>query len=189
MAEASAAGTGRANGRKVREGVVVSNGMTKTAVVEVTDRKRHAKYDKTVQHTTRLYVHDEADDPDFEDEETVSERTVDARAALAVPLSTPRSNHLKPGNGGPPVTARDGNGHGNGNGNGNGNGHGKTNGNGNGNGGAAAASPTAARGTYTPVAARAEEDDGLPAGEDEVSELEVSDRSIPRRSARRSPAL
>jgi ribonucleoside-diphosphate reductase alpha chain len=103
-------------------------------------------------------LHDEADDPDFEDEETVSERTVDARAALAVPLSTPRSTHLKPGNGNGGPAQRDGNGHTNGNGgNGNGgNGHGKTNGNGNG-GSAAAVSPTAARGTYTPVAARAEE--------------------------------
>jgi small subunit ribosomal protein S17 len=73
MAEASAAGTGRANGRKVREGVVVSNGMTKTAVVEVTDRKRHAKYDKTVQHTTRLYVHDEADDLNVGDRVRVME--------------------------------------------------------------------------------------------------------------------
>jgi ribonucleoside-diphosphate reductase alpha chain len=40
--------------------------------------------------------HDPKDDPDFDDEEVISERTVDARAALAVPLAHPRSNHLKP---------------------------------------------------------------------------------------------
>ena len=34
--------------------------------------------------------------PDFDDEEVISERTVDARAALAVPLAHPRSSHLKP---------------------------------------------------------------------------------------------
>jgi len=47
------------NSRKVREGMVVSNGMDKTAVVTVTDRKRHPRYNKTVQRSTRLYVHDE----------------------------------------------------------------------------------------------------------------------------------
>jgi small subunit ribosomal protein S17 len=52
----------RANGRKVREGLVVSAAMDKTAVVAVVDRKRHPRYNKTVQRTTRLYVHDEAND-------------------------------------------------------------------------------------------------------------------------------
>ena len=45
--------------RKVREGTVVSSGMDKTAVVNVISRKRHPRYNKTVQHATRLYVHDE----------------------------------------------------------------------------------------------------------------------------------
>ena len=49
----------RPNGRKVREGMVVSVGMDKTAVVASTDRVRHRRYNKTVQRTTRLYVHDE----------------------------------------------------------------------------------------------------------------------------------
>jgi small subunit ribosomal protein S17 len=49
----------RSNERKVREGMVVSSSMDKTAVVAVVDRKRHPRYNKTVQHTTRLYVHDE----------------------------------------------------------------------------------------------------------------------------------
>ncbi len=52
----------RPNPRKVREGVVVSAAMDKTAVVAVTDRVRHARYNKTVQRTSKLYVHDEAND-------------------------------------------------------------------------------------------------------------------------------
>lgn len=52
----------RPNPRKVREGVVVSVAMDKTAVVAVTDRVRHPRYNKTVQRTSKLYVHDEAND-------------------------------------------------------------------------------------------------------------------------------
>jgi len=43
----------------VREGLVVSNAMDKTAVVAVTERVRHPRYDKTVQRTKRLYAHDD----------------------------------------------------------------------------------------------------------------------------------
>lgn len=49
----------RANPRKVREGLVVSNKMDKTVVVAVVERVRHRRYMKTVQRTTRLQVHDE----------------------------------------------------------------------------------------------------------------------------------
>jgi small subunit ribosomal protein S17 len=49
-------------GRKVRDGMVVATAMDKTAVVTVTDRVRHRRYDKTVQRTTRLYIHDENND-------------------------------------------------------------------------------------------------------------------------------
>jgi small subunit ribosomal protein S17 len=52
----------RSNPRKVREGLVVSAAMDKTAVVAVTTRVRHARYNKTVQRTSKLYVHDEAND-------------------------------------------------------------------------------------------------------------------------------
>ena len=52
----------RANGRKVREGIVSSNKMEKTAVVTVTERVRHPRYFKTVQRTKKLYVHDETND-------------------------------------------------------------------------------------------------------------------------------
>ena len=48
--------------RKVREGVVVSNKMDKTAVVAVIERVRHPRYAKFVQRTKRLYVHDENND-------------------------------------------------------------------------------------------------------------------------------
>jgi small subunit ribosomal protein S17 len=52
----------RPNPRKVREGIVSSNKMAKTAVVTVVERVRHARYGKTVQRTKKLYVHDETDD-------------------------------------------------------------------------------------------------------------------------------
>ena len=51
--------TDERNNRKVREGLVTSNGMDKTAVVTVTTRKPHPKYRKTVAKSTKLYVHDE----------------------------------------------------------------------------------------------------------------------------------
>ena len=53
----------RENARKVREGLVTSSGMDKTAVVTVTTRKPHPRYHKTMARSTRLYVHDEARDP------------------------------------------------------------------------------------------------------------------------------
>ena len=48
----------RANRRKVREGVVVSDAMRSTIVVAVVERVRHPRYGKTVQRTKRLYVDD-----------------------------------------------------------------------------------------------------------------------------------
>jgi small subunit ribosomal protein S17 len=54
--------TARPNPRKVREGLVVSTKMDKTAVVATTDRVRHRRYAKTMQRTKKLYVHDEAND-------------------------------------------------------------------------------------------------------------------------------
>ena len=49
----------RPNNRKVRDGLVTSNAMDKTAVVTVATRKPHPRYRKTMARTTRLYVHDE----------------------------------------------------------------------------------------------------------------------------------
>lgn len=57
MSETEAAGD-RTNRRKVREGTVVSDGMTSTVVVAVVERVRHPRYGKTVQRTKRLYCHD-----------------------------------------------------------------------------------------------------------------------------------
>jgi len=48
----------RANARKVREGLVVSDAMDATVVVAVVERVRHPRYGKTVQRTKKLYVHD-----------------------------------------------------------------------------------------------------------------------------------
>ncbi|HTL85962.1 MAG TPA: 30S ribosomal protein S17 [Acidimicrobiia bacterium] len=52
----------RVNARKVRDGVAVSVKMDKTVVVAVVDRVRHARYQKTMQRTKRLYAHDETND-------------------------------------------------------------------------------------------------------------------------------
>lgn len=52
----------RYNARKVREGIVASTKMDKTAVVKVIDRVRHPRYRKTLQRTTRFYAHDETND-------------------------------------------------------------------------------------------------------------------------------
>jgi small subunit ribosomal protein S17 len=63
----------RPNGRKFREGIVVSAKMDKTVVVAVIDRVRHRRYGKTVQRTKRLYAHDEANDAREGDRVRVSE--------------------------------------------------------------------------------------------------------------------
>ena len=52
----------RPNPRKTREGIAVGTKMDKTVVVAVIDRVRHRRYQKTMQRTTRLYAHDEAND-------------------------------------------------------------------------------------------------------------------------------
>jgi small subunit ribosomal protein S17 len=49
----------RPNARKVREGLVVSTAMDKTAIVAVVERVRHRRYAKTVQRTKRFHAHDE----------------------------------------------------------------------------------------------------------------------------------
>jgi small subunit ribosomal protein S17 len=46
--------------RKVREGLVVSDKMDKTVVVEVEDRVKHPKYDKIIRRTKRYKAHDGA---------------------------------------------------------------------------------------------------------------------------------
>ena len=63
----------RANPRKVREGTVVSTSMDKTAIVTVTDRVRHKRYSKTLQRSTKFYVHDEANDLNVGDKVRIQE--------------------------------------------------------------------------------------------------------------------
>jgi len=48
--------------RKIRTGVVVSDGRDKTVTVEIVDSIRHARYSKTVRRRKRLHAHDEAND-------------------------------------------------------------------------------------------------------------------------------
>jgi small subunit ribosomal protein S17 len=57
MSDNTAAAT--RNARKVREGLVVSDKMDKTVVVEVEDRVKHALYGKVMRRTSRLKAHDE----------------------------------------------------------------------------------------------------------------------------------
>ncbi len=51
----------RTSHRKLREGMVVSDKMQKTVVVEVEDRVKHALYGKVLRRTTKLKAHDESD--------------------------------------------------------------------------------------------------------------------------------
>ena len=57
--EASGPGLAGRGYRKVREGLVVSDKMEKTIVVEVEDRVKHGLYGKVIRRTTKLKVHDE----------------------------------------------------------------------------------------------------------------------------------
>src|SRR6059058_1901062 len=55
------AAAARQSNRKVREGLVVSDKMQKTVVVEVEDRVKHPLYGKVLRRTTKLKAHDESD--------------------------------------------------------------------------------------------------------------------------------
>jgi small subunit ribosomal protein S17 len=46
--------------RKVRTGVVVSDGMEKTVVVRISSQVRHPLYGKIVRRSTKLKAHDES---------------------------------------------------------------------------------------------------------------------------------
>jgi small subunit ribosomal protein S17 len=65
--------TNERNARKIREGLVVSNKMNQTAVIAVVERVRHAKYDKFVLRTKKLYAHDAANDVNIGDRVRVME--------------------------------------------------------------------------------------------------------------------
>ena len=46
--------------RKTREGLVVSDKMEKTIVVELEDRVKHPRYSKVIRRTSKVKAHDEA---------------------------------------------------------------------------------------------------------------------------------
>jgi small subunit ribosomal protein S17 len=46
--------------RKTREGMVVSDKMEKTIVVELEDRVKHPRYSKVIRRTSKVKAHDEA---------------------------------------------------------------------------------------------------------------------------------
>ncbi|MDD2622605.1 MAG: 30S ribosomal protein S17 [Bacteroidales bacterium] len=50
------------NFRKIREGIVVSNKMTKSIVVEVERKFKHPKYGKFLKKSSRFMAHDEKQD-------------------------------------------------------------------------------------------------------------------------------
>jgi small subunit ribosomal protein S17 len=61
MSADASAGTSVQRGfRKTREGLVVSDKMAKTVVVQVEDRVQHPLYGKTIRRTSKLKAHDEA---------------------------------------------------------------------------------------------------------------------------------
>jgi small subunit ribosomal protein S17 len=60
-ATAAAVDGTRGSHRKLREGLVVSDKMQKTVVVEVEDRVKHPRYGKVLRRTTKLKVHDESE--------------------------------------------------------------------------------------------------------------------------------
>lgn len=59
--------------RKVRQGVVVSDRMDKTVVVEIERRTTHPLYRKTLTRTEKLHAHDEANDVHVGDRVRVAE--------------------------------------------------------------------------------------------------------------------
>ncbi len=73
MAAEIAVETTRPNNRKIRDGVVISNKMERTAVVAVVSRVRHPRYNKTVQRASRLYVDDPANDLNIGDRVRIQE--------------------------------------------------------------------------------------------------------------------
>ena len=59
--------------RKTREGLVVSDKMDKTVVVNVEDRVKHALYGKVLRRNIKLKAHDEANDAGIGDRVLIME--------------------------------------------------------------------------------------------------------------------
>jgi small subunit ribosomal protein S17 len=60
--EATETATAERGRRKVRTGVVVSDGMDKTILVRIDRQVRHPLYGKTVRRSSKLAAHDETND-------------------------------------------------------------------------------------------------------------------------------
>jgi small subunit ribosomal protein S17 len=71
--EASGPGLAGRGYRKVREGLVVSDKMEKTIVVEVEDRVKHPLYGKVIRRTSKVKAHDEANTAGIGDLVVISE--------------------------------------------------------------------------------------------------------------------
>jgi small subunit ribosomal protein S17 len=61
------------NNRKAREGLVVSDKMQKTVVVEIKDKATHPLYKKTINKTKRVKAHDENNECGIGDRVEVAE--------------------------------------------------------------------------------------------------------------------
>ena len=72
-ADASAPVAKKRGDRKTREGMVVSDKMEKTIVVELEDRKKHPRYSKVVRSTSKVKVHDENNEAGVGDRVTLME--------------------------------------------------------------------------------------------------------------------
>ena len=59
MTESTATNQRPRGRRKVREGIVVSDKMDKTVVVQIEDRVKHPLYGKVMRRTSKLKAHDE----------------------------------------------------------------------------------------------------------------------------------
>jgi small subunit ribosomal protein S17 len=57
--DAAAPAAKKRGDRKTREGMVVSDKMEKTIVVELEDRVKHPRYSKVIRRTTKVKAHDE----------------------------------------------------------------------------------------------------------------------------------
>ena len=71
--DAAAPAAKKRGDRKTREGMVVSDKMEKTIVVELEDRKKHPRYSKVVRSTSKVKVHDENNEAGVGDRVTLME--------------------------------------------------------------------------------------------------------------------
>ena len=66
-------GTVERNARKVREGLVVSDKMDKTVVVNIEEKFKHALYGKVLRRNVKLKAHDENNSAGLGDRVLISE--------------------------------------------------------------------------------------------------------------------